>query len=230
LRSSIGLKVVMAVTGLGLWAYLIAHMLGNLQIFASDPGVFNGYAEFLKSSAPLLWTERVLVFGAMGVHAFVAIKLTRENAAARPNDYFERKVESSTLMSRTMIVSGLLVLAFFAYHILHFTAHAVGGALFEMERVVGGSGSHLRPNAYLMVHSAFKTPWIVALYVVGQIMLFGHLLHGSRSLFQSIGAFRIFRSPVYGPIAAVIVIGVFAGFISIPLVIYFAWPSVGGSP
>jgi succinate dehydrogenase / fumarate reductase cytochrome b subunit len=215
--SSISLKATMSVTGFILWAYLIVHMLGNFQILVKPGTAFNDYAEFLKGNALLLWGERVVVFGSMIAHAYTAVRLTRLNRAARPEDYARRKTATSTLMSRTMIVSGLVVLAFFVYHILHFTIGAVGDATFRTE--------HGRPDAFFMVHSAFKIGWVVAIYVVGQVLLFMHLYHGSMSLLQSIGAYRIFRNPRVRAVAWVMVLAVCGGFISIPLVIYFSWPA-----
>ncbi len=192
-------------------------MLGNFQILVKPATTFNDYAAFLKGNFFLLWGERVIVFGSMLLHAYTAVRLTRLNRAARPDHYARRQTATSTLMSRTMIVSGLVVLAFFIYHILHFTVGAVDGATFRTE--------HGRPDAFFMVYSAFKIGWVVAIYVVGQILLFMHLLHGSVSLFQSIGAYRIFHNRKVRAAAWAIVAAVCGGFISIPLVIYFAWPA-----
>jgi succinate dehydrogenase / fumarate reductase, cytochrome b subunit len=224
-RSSIGVKMVMALSGLGLWGYLIVHLLGNLQVLTAGHARFNSYAVFLKGSAPLLWGERIVVFGLMAVHAWAGIRVARLNRAARPDAYQRRTNETSTLMSRTMIASGVVVLAFFIYHILHFTVGAAGGAEFRMETVSSFEGDRVRPDAFHMVHSAFKLGPVVAIYVVGQILLFAHLLHGSTSLFQSIGLHPIFQNRTARRFASAIVLGIFAGNIAIPLIIYFAWPA-----
>lgn len=221
-RSSIGLKVIMAGTGVVLWLYLLAHIAGNLQMFAGK-AAFNGYAAFLKGTAILLWGERLVVFGAIALHALAAYRLTELNRAARPAGYRARAKETSTPMSRTMIVSGTIVLVFFVYHILHFTVGVVGGVQLEAEVLADG---RTRPDAYLMVYRAFKDPAIVALYVVGQAAVFAHLLHGSSSLFQSIGAFLPFRAPSARRVERVVVIALFVAAISIPLMIYFTWPAV----
>jgi succinate dehydrogenase / fumarate reductase cytochrome b subunit len=220
LGSSIGAKVLMSVSGLGLWGYLLLHLLGNLQIFAHDKNVFNGYAEFLKGNLALLWTERVVVFGLMALHAWMGIRLTRLNAAARPEHYAERKTLTSTIMSRTMIISGAVVLGFFIYHILHFTVHEVGGASFVTEAVRDLHGARERPDAYVMVRSAFQIPYVVAIYVVGQLLLFAHLLHGSISSLQSLGEYRFFRHPGVRAAARLLAAFICIGNISIPLIIF----------
>jgi succinate dehydrogenase cytochrome b subunit len=224
--SSIGLKVLMALSGLVLWGYLVVHLLGNLQILTRPDWVFNDYAEFLKSNFALLWTERVIVFGAMIVHAYTGIRLTKLNRRARPETYELRKPATSTLMSRTMIISGIVVLAFFVYHILHFTVGSACCAVRIMEKIPTDMGARVRPNAFLMVHSAFKNPAVVAVYVVGQILLFAHLLHGAVSSFQSLGGHRLFRAAAVRGLAWLIVLGIFAGNLAIPLIIFFAWPAV----
>lgn len=219
LKSSIGAKVLMAFSGAGLWTYLLLHVAGNLPVLW-DRTAFNGYAEILQTNPPLLWTERILVFGGMAVHALMGFRLTRLNRAARgAAGYQHRATATSTVASRTMIVSGALILAFFVYHILHFTAHAVGGATFATETLANG---HTRPDAGLMVSSAFTNPVIVAVYVVGQILVFTHLYHGSVSLFQSLGMFRIFQNPVIRVGAKALALAITAGAMSIPLILFFS--------
>src|SRR5262249_54969954 len=152
LKSSIGAKVVMAFSGAGLWLYLLLHVLGNLPVLW-DSATFNSYAEALQTNPFLLWPERILVFGGMAAHAFLRVRLTKLNREARQHRYDAGRAHAtSTFASRTMIVTGLLILAFFVYHILHFTGHVVGGATFATETLANG---HVRPNSSLMVHSAF---------------------------------------------------------------------------
>jgi succinate dehydrogenase / fumarate reductase cytochrome b subunit len=195
---------------------LILHVLGNLPVLW-DPVAFNGYAHFLQSNPPLLWTERVLVFGAMVVHAWMGIRLTRMNRAARASRYVERAKDTSTFSSRTMIVSGLIILAFFVYHILHFTVRGVGGATFGVATLPNGETAN---DAALMVRTAFANPAIAAFYVVGQLLLFSHLYHGSVSLFQSFGLYKIFRHLWVRRIAKALVLAMVAGAISIPVILF----------
>lgn len=218
LKSSIGAKVVMAFSGAGLWLYLLLHVLGNLPVLW-DSTTFNGYAEMLQTNPFLLWTERTLVFGGMAVHAFFGLRLTKLNRAARGHGYDSGRAHAtSTFASRTMIISGLLILAFFVYHILHFTAHAVGGATFATEILANGQA---RPNSSLMVHSAFHNPAIAFVYIAGQIIVFTHLYHGSVSLFQSIGLFPVFQNVWVRRAAKTIALAITGAALSIPTAILF---------
>jgi succinate dehydrogenase / fumarate reductase, cytochrome b subunit len=216
LASSIGAKVLMAFSGAGLWLYLILHAAGNLPVLW-DRASFNHYAHLLQSTPILLWTERVLVFGGMVVHAFMGYRLTKLNRDARGHDYALRDKDTSTFASRSMIISGTIILAFFVYHILHFTVRAVGGATFATEKLADGT---TQPDAALMVSSAFSSPLITGFYVLAIILVFVHLYHGSVSLFQSLGLFRLFRSANVRMAVKAIVIGVAAAFVAVPIFLF----------
>lgn len=223
LASSIGAKQIMALTGAIVWLYILAHIAGNLQVFLGRD-VFNRYAALLQSTTPLLWGSRIVVFASIALHAWAGVRVTRLNREARPHPYSHaRDTVASTLMSRTMIASGIVLLVFFVFHILHFTVHGVGNATFAHETLATGE---TRPDAWLMVYSAFKRPLIVLFYVVGMIFLFAHLAHGTVSLFQSLGLYRAFRSVGVKRAAYVITTAVAVGAMAIPLVIYFGWPAL----
>ena len=124
-RSTIGKKVVMAVTGLIGVGFVIGHMLGNLQMFQGAEKM-NAYAHFLKSLGGLLWLVRLVLLGAVVLHVAAAFQLTRRSAAARPVGYKQgSQREVSTLASRTMKWGGLLLLVFIIFHILHFTTLSI---------------------------------------------------------------------------------------------------------
>src|SRR5581483_6116029 len=120
-RSSIGRKILMAVSGLILIGFVIGHLVGNLQIF-QEPDHINGYAVFLRSMGPTLWIARLILIAAVLVHVWAATVLTLENKAARGAEpYAFKHTIRATLASRTMRLTGYVVLAFIVYHLAHFT-------------------------------------------------------------------------------------------------------------
>src|SRR4051812_2315582 len=119
--SSIGRKILMAVSGLILIGFVIGHLVGNLQIFA-HPDHINGYAAFLRQLGPGLWIARIVVIAAVLTHVWAATVLTLENARARGAEpYAFKHTIRATLASRTMRLTGYVVLAFLIYHLAHFT-------------------------------------------------------------------------------------------------------------
>lgn len=220
LSSSVGAKQVMAVTGLILWLYILGHITGNLQVFLGRDA-FNSYAAFMQGTKPLLWGSRIVVFLSIALHAWAGIRVTRLNREARPHRYaHERATLASTPMSRTMIASGVVLLVFFVFHIQHFTVHGVGNATFAEETLASGE---TRPDAWLMVYSAFKRPLMVVFYVVGMFFLFAHLAHGTVSLLQSLGWYRAFRSVGVKRACWAVTIAIAVGAMAIPVVIYLGW-------
>jgi len=122
--SSIGKKVVMAVTGFALFGFVVAHMVGNLQVFLG-PAALNDYAKALRNLGPLLWLARIGLLVAVGLHIWAAYSLTMMNRAARPQGYREKEQRESTFASRTMRWSGVFLLLFI---VIALWAHFVGGA------------------------------------------------------------------------------------------------------
>lgn len=223
LRSSIGAKLVMALTGLALLGFVIAHMVGNLQVFAG-PEKLNAYAHTLQSLGPILWAMRLGLLAIFVLHVWTAFKLWSANKAARPVPYAVVVPSASTYASRTMIWSGVIVLAFVVYHLLHFTLGVVQPEYFGKVELgfaaVGGAPGGVRTtppqgfprtDVYSMVVLGFRVPWVALSYVVAQVLLGLHISHGASSVFQTLGC----TSPrmecvkkAAGPLlAAVIVIG-----------------------
>src|SRR6266850_7261673 len=130
--STIGKKAVMAVTGLILFGYLIAHMLGNLQIFLGRD-VLNHYAESLHGNPPLLWTVRVVLLASVGLHIWASIQLTMLKKDARPIGYQKRGNVQASYASRTMMWSGPIILAFVIFHLLHLTTGTVHPKFVELD-------------------------------------------------------------------------------------------------
>src|SRR5436190_11846652 len=119
--SSLGKKYIMGVSGCLLFLFVVAHLLGNLQIFLG-PDVINRYGHFLQSNPELIWPARIGLLLMVGLHIWAAVKLTLENRAARPVAYAHYEVVAASYASRTMFMSGLIIFVFIIYHLLHFTA------------------------------------------------------------------------------------------------------------
>ncbi len=212
-RSTIGKKVIMAVTGLMLVGFVIAHMAGNLQMFAGSARM-NGYAAFLQSTGELLWIARLGLLAATVLHVVMAWQLTRIKQAARPIDYTTRAPQVSTLASRTMRWGGLLLLVFIVFHILHFTT----GTVFPATSAVGANPySHI--DVYGNVVGAFRNPLVSAFYVVSMLFLLLHLFHGAWSSVRTLGLARPSRHPLHRRISTVIAVAVWLGFTAIPVAV-----------
>ncbi len=178
--STVGKKVIVAVTGLFLIGFLLAHMVGNLQLFAGRGETIattklNEYAELLRAEMALLWMARFALLGALALHVSATIQLTLQNRAARPIGYARNEAVQATWASKMMIWGGLALFFFVSYHILHFTAGDVHSDLFTPGDVYG--------NVVL----SFQNGWISAAYLLGQMALFFHLYHGVLSGFRTLG-------------------------------------------
>ncbi len=201
LRSSIGAKQVMAVTGLLLFLFAIAHMVGHLQMFGGRD-VYNRYAHFLQSLWEVKWPVRAGLIGLLVVHIVVAIGLVSKNRAARPVGYVMYKPVTSSVAGRAMAWTGLAVFAFIAFHILHFTVGQIQPQYFHK---LDGD----RFDAYGMFVHGFQQPWVYGVYFGGMALLALHLGHGAVSWLQSLGL----RHPKYPydklgvPIAALLFLG-----------------------
>jgi succinate dehydrogenase / fumarate reductase, cytochrome b subunit len=218
-RSTLGRKYLMAGTGALLFCFLIGHLIGNLQVFG-PPELINNYAYFLKSKPGLVWSARVGLLALVGVHIACAISLSAQNRAARPIPYGGGKAPyAAALNSRTMLLSGLTILAFIIYHLLHFTALTPGingvGNFHNLETVLP-SGIKVH-DVYAMMILGFGVWWVSLFYLIAQALLFMHLSHGLSSMFQSLGL----RNHVWWPritlFAKVASIALFIGFASIPV-------------
>jgi succinate dehydrogenase / fumarate reductase, cytochrome b subunit len=203
--TTIGKKAVMAVTGIVLFGFLIGHVLGNLQLFAG-PEKLNAYAEFLHHSGGLLWGTRAVLLAAVYLHVRAAVQLYLLKAQARPVAYAKKRDRSATLMSRVMLWTGLGLLAFIVFHLLHFTT----GTLHDDFR---------EADVFHNMTSAFAQPAIAAIYVVAMVLLAMHLHHGLYSMTQSLGAGHPRYAARIKALSAVVAVVLAAGFASIPLAV-----------
>lgn len=210
LRSSLGSKVVMAVTGLLLFGFLVGHMAGNLLVFRGQEAM-NAYAYFLKNSPVLLWGTRVGLLLLIVLHIAVGVRLTRSNRAARPERYVHEDTVQASLASRSMIWSGLVVAAFAVYHLLHFTVGVIQRDHYLMQDAAG------RHDVFTMVVLGFRNPAVTISYVVAVLLLGLHLSHGLQSLFQSLGLRHPRTSPWIATGAPLVAALLTAGFLSVPL-------------
>lgn len=178
--SSIGKKILMAVTGILIILFLAGHLLGNLQIFVGQDAI-NSYAAFLKKNAVLVWFVRLAMLSIFLLHIRVAIQLKIENRAARPVAYAKPATLKATFASRTMILSGLVILSFVVYHLLHYTLGIVHSGYFHLRDSLG------RHDVYSMVVLSFREPVISASYIVSVFLVALHLRHAIPGFFQTLG-------------------------------------------
>ena len=209
-RSTVGKKVVMAVTGIIGIAFVIVHMLGNLQAFAGAEKL-NGYAALLHGPlAEIVWLQRVVLIGAVILHVVAAAQLTALQRAARPIGYQRRAHQAATFGSRTIRVGGVLLLAFIILHILHFTT-----------RTINPAGISEATPIYTDVVASFRIWWVTLLYVVAMLALLAHLFHGAWSSFRSLGVAKPGENPLKRSVAATVALVVAVGFLAVPLGVFF---------
>jgi len=205
LASTNGKKIVMAVTGVILFAFVVGHMLGNLQIYEGAAKI-NAYGRFLKSIPELLWGVRGVLLLAVCLHIWATIGLAVRNNQARPKGYARTKSVASSYASRTMYWSGPILFCFIVYHLLHFTAG-----------IVHPGSDFVEGDVYHNMVTSFSVWYVSAWYILSMILLGLHIRHGAWGFLQSLGFNHPRHSPVIKRLAAVIAFLLVAGFISIPI-------------
>ena len=204
-RSSIGGKVTMAVTGLLLFGFVVAHLLGNLQLL-QGPDKINDYARWLHDLGPLLWLARIFLLVVFVLHVLTAIRLSRANKAARPVAYERSDTVQATMASRSMLLSGLSLLVFLVYHLLHFTFGVTNPEQYQAK--LDGAGGH---DVYAMVTASFEVPAIALAYAVFQVVLFLHLSHGVQSLCQTLGIHHERYNPMIKTVSFLVALAIAGG-------------------
>ena len=215
-RSSLGKKYVMAITGFGLWVFVIIHMLGNLQIFLG-PGKINAYAALLKANPALLWSARAGLLIIAILHVTSATQLVLANRRARAIGYQFKKPAASTFANRTMWISGLIILAFVLFHLAHFTFGFVNPQFLRLEDAEG------RHDVYGMMVEGFSNPLVSVFYIISMGLLLSHLSHGVSSLFQSLGLRSKKTWGFFDKLAKITALALFIGNSLIPLAILLGW-------
>lgn len=223
--TAVGKKYAMAISGIAMMGFVLAHMIGNLKLYFG-PADMDGYAAFLKRLlyplAPketVLWIFRFGLIAMLALHLHAAWSLTQLNRKARPVKYQgARDYQVANFASRTMRWSGVVVLAFIAWHLLDLT--------FGTVNTIGADGEFVREEVYANVVRSFERIPVAAFYMVANILLGIHLFHGVWSIFQSLGwnnpRFNAWRRAIATGFAGIVVVGnvsfpiaVLAGIVSV---------------
>ena len=215
----VGKKIVMAVTGVVLVGFVIAHMLGNLKIFLGAQAI-DPYAVFLRTVGEplfpyggLLWVARVVLLACIALHITAAVQLTRMNWAARPQGYDTKRSIATTYAARTMRWSAVILVLFIVYHLLHLTAGAVG---FQ-------SGEFHDLSVYRNVVAGFSVWYVALFYIVAMACLCLHLDHGIWSMLQTLGWNNARTTRALQVLSRGLALVVFLGFISVPVAVLAGW-------
>jgi succinate dehydrogenase / fumarate reductase, cytochrome b subunit len=200
--TSLGSKVLIALSGLALAVFVVFHMLGNLQVF-QGPEALNSYAAFLREMPMALWSARLTLLAIVVVHIGLSVRLAINNRRARPVGYVMHQYRKASLASRTMALTGTLLALFIVFHLLHLTAGWVDPSFHNRLDIRG------QRDVFGNVVHAFQNPFFVAIYLVGQIVLGFHLSHSLSSSLQTLGMEhpmldRLFRGA--GPLVAILVV------------------------
>jgi succinate dehydrogenase cytochrome b subunit len=210
-RTTIGRKVVMAVTGVILVGFLLGHMAGNLQMFLPNgPDAMQHYAVFLRTAlhGTGLWIARGGLLVSVLLHIWAAWSLTMDSRAARPTHYRKWEPRRSTLFSRTMRWTGVLVLLYVIWHLLEMTFGIVHPAFIELD-------------PYHNLVTAFQRPLDAWMYVALMVLLGFHLAHGIWSMLRTLGVSHPRYVAASKALAAALAIIIVLGFISIPIAVQF---------
>lgn len=206
-RSTIGKKIVMAVSGLIMYGFVFAHVAGNLLVFAG-PARINAYGAFLKSTGELLWIARLVLLIAVILHIISAVQLTAIDRAARPVAYARRKYQAASLASRTIRWGGVLLAVFIVYHLLHFTVGTVHPSFSETD-------------IYHNIVSGFAVWPVAVFYLLAMLALGLHLYHGGWSSMRTLGLSKPSPNPLHHRITLVLAVLVAGLFATIPLAVLF---------
>jgi succinate dehydrogenase / fumarate reductase cytochrome b subunit len=212
-HSSIGRKMLVAVTGVILILFVVGHLLGNLQIFLG-PEWINAYSQHLRDLGPLLWVVRAFLLTAVVLHIYFTIQLAIDNRRARPESYIDREYVKATFASRHMVMSGLIVLAFIIYHLAHFTVRVTDPRFGLLKADPLG-----RYDVYSMMVYGFQNIYVSAFYVIGLFLLTLHLSHGASSFFQSLGLNNKKLNPRLAFAGRIFAWLLFVGYTSIPVAV-----------
>lgn len=213
LTTSIGKKLLIAMSGLLILGFVIVHMVGNLQVF-SGPEKLNAYAKFLKDLGPLLWLARIGLIVLAILHIVLTIQVTKENRTARPESYKYMKTVQASSSSRFMILSGLTILSFLIYHLLHFTLGVTNPEYLQLSFDLNGERVH---DVYAMVVTGFSQPLVAGFYIISMGLLCWHISHGVGSLFQTLGITNAKNNDTIQKISMATAGLIFLGNVSIPL-------------
>ena len=227
LTSTVGSKIIVAITGLSLVGFVLFHMIGNLKVLYGQDSI-NSYAWFLKHSlGPYLWAARAGLLAVFVTHIGLTLRLKYKSAKARPVGYAYQRTAQATLQSRTMLLTGIVIGLFTAFHLAHYTFGWVKGAQMPDGTVVNYMDltetmpdGTVRHDVYSMVVAGFTTPWLSILYIVAQLFLFAHLAHGIQSTIQTLGLKGTRFAPVWVGLGYATAAAIVAGNLAIVVAVW----------
>ncbi len=208
-RSTVGRKALVAVSGLLLWVWIVAHLLGNLTLF-SGPMAADAYSAALHRAPAWLWAARAGLALAAVVHVAGVVSLTRLDRRARPHHQARGSLRASTTASRGMRIGGALLLAFVVYHLLHLTFGVLHPG-FRPGRVHDNVVGGLSPA------------WVAGVYVAAAALLGAHLFHGLWAAARSLGTRPEAAGALRRPVVAVLSAAIAIGFASVPVAVLAGW-------
>ncbi len=224
-QSTIGKKVIVAVTGAIMVGFLVLHVYGNMHVYFGAQKI-NDYSVWLRTfgshlfgEGGLLWIIRVVVGGALILHIITVVQLIARNRAARPVQYRVTSRRRRIIVGSTMAVSGLCLLAFLVFHILQFTTGTIHPTSFHEKNGIG--------IVYINLYEAFQVTWIAWVYIGAVALLGFHLYHGAWSFFQTMGWNNPDRNTALRRLSTVLAVGLFIGFASVP---FLFWAGVMPEP
>lgn len=218
-RSTIGLKIIMGLTGLAMFGFVVGHMVGNWQMFLG-PEVINAYAEFLHNNIELIWVVRLSLVAIIVLHIWAAVTLSARNRAAKAETYATGSPYQASVASRTMMYTGMVLLAFIVFHLFHFTIRDIPGLAYpasEYTEVMPDGGT--RFDVYKMMVDGFRKWWVSGIYILGMAALGFHLSHGFASAFRSLGLMSESYRKLEEYAAAFFAALLFVGFSSMPFLV-----------
>jgi succinate dehydrogenase / fumarate reductase, cytochrome b subunit len=221
LNSTIFNKVIMAVTGFILLAFITGHAFGNLQLYIGK-AAYNTYAHFLqKGIGELIWLIRITMIVSVVLHIYTSVKLKFLNLSAKPAKYQVKNYIKSTIYSRNMIYTGILIFLFLVYHLLHFTIGTIMPSAYGQYENYGVMNLQIRQDVYQMVVLGFSNVWVAISYVLAVSFLGFHLTHSLQSGFQTLGFGGDKFTPVAIYISRITAIVITVMFLAAPFGVLF---------
>ena len=215
---SIGAKFTVAISAVALVLFLIAHLLGNLLVFGG-PDAINAYAAGLREYPAFLWVARISLLSIFLLHLGLAIKLRIKNKQARPKNYVYKSTIQASLASRSMAITGMVMLSYVIYHLLHFTFGIIQPEYFQFRDSIG------RHDVYKMLLLGFQSHLVTISYLIALFLTFVHLSHGIPSLLQTVGWDKPQNVKWIKKIGFTIALLLFIGYASIPVAIHWGFLS-----
>jgi succinate dehydrogenase / fumarate reductase cytochrome b subunit len=207
-------KAIVAVTGLVMVLFLIGHMSGNLLVYAG-PEAINSYAAGLRDIPVVLWLARITLLVSLVLHVYYTIRLRRNSQQARPTSYHQQQWQASTVAGRTMLLSGLLIVSYVAFHLAHFTWGKIYPQYYAATYFLDGRGPvH---DVYSMVVRSLQEWWLAGLYIVAVTVVSIHLVHAIQSALQTLGIYHPHYIRIIRQASIVLAILLWIGYVSIPL-------------